>query len=236
MKQFRFPKVTSISTQPKEDSLPTLPDLSDDYVTAWFDTMDDALTQYKSLKAQTQNTNANWSYTTGASTTVSLDPQPVWGDHYEFICNHCKESRERGTLEIRKQYHCTNCAKKIAAKFAKEVEEAKNRRLPAPREFNRYINASDLLEEFIGFLGEHDVRQSEVMSMPLELFIKWLIIRACEEDQEEPNVTLQLPAPKQKTRCLGCGKFMKKDVKLLMHGEQCAQYYFRRQQSVTHIR
>jgi len=98
-----------------------------------------------------------------------------------------------------------------------------------PREFNKYISASDLLEEFIRWLGEQGLRQGEVSKLPLEYFIKWLVIRACEEDQEEPNVELPaLPAPKAFHRCVGCGRFMPIAITLALHA-WCSASYFSRQ-------
>ena len=108
-----------------------------------------------------------------------------------------------------------------------ETEKTIALRAPAPRNFNRYINASDLMEEFIQFLGEQKDKKGEVFQLPMELFIKWLIIRACEEDQEEPNVTLELPSPKKQNRCLGCNQFMVKDV-MPLHNDKCANIYFNR--------
>jgi len=102
-------------------------------------------------------------------------------------------------------------------------------RLPAPLAFNRFINASDLLEEFIKWLGGQGVRQREVFQMPMEFFIKWLILRACEQDGETPNVTMPaLPAPRHQPRCLGCGRFVTKATPLVLHSERCASFYFRR--------
>lgn len=98
----------------------------------------------------------------------------------------------------------------------------------APREFNKYINASDLLEEFIAYLGTEHVRQGEVLKLPMDLFVKWLIIRACEQDGEEPDVILQLPAPKKQPRCIGCGRYMAHDVLMPLHDERCARFHFRR--------
>jgi len=102
-----------------------------------------------------------------------------------------------------------------------------------PSGFNKYVNASDLLEEFIKFLGDEGVRRAEIMGMPVELFIKWLIIRACEEDEEEPNVTLELPAPAKQPRCLGCQRFMKRGTVVPLHGETCSGLYFRRQELIA---
>jgi hypothetical protein len=101
-------------------------------------------------------------------------------------------------------------------------------RRPPPREFNRYINASDLMEEFIRFLGTQHVRQGEVMGLPLDLFIKWLIIRACEEDQEEPNVELVLPPRPAQPHCLGCGRFVKRHAPARLCDSSCASRHFAR--------
>lgn len=101
----------------------------------------------------------------------------------------------------------------------------------APDNFNKYVNGSDLLEEFILFLGTEGVRQGDLMNLPIELFIKWLIIRACEEDQVEPDVVLALPAPTPQPRCLGCQRFMPKVVQLPLHDGQCADWYFARKQA-----
>lgn len=98
-------------------------------------------------------------------------------------------------------------------------------RLPPPRAFNRYINASDLLEEFIRWLGTQRVRQRQVLELPLDLFVKWLVIRACEEDQEEPNVTLELPAPPPRLRCVQCQRYMPKS-KVPFDRAVCAVRYF----------
>jgi len=110
------------------------------------------------------------------------------------------------------------------------VEEEQPARRPPPQEFNRYINASDLLKEFIAFLGTQGVRQHQVLKMPLDFFIKWIIIRACEEDQVEPNVELPaLPPPAPRKQCLGCGQFMKAESLIPLHGEMCASRHFARQ-------
>lgn len=118
-----------------------------------------------------------------------------------------------------------------------KVDEAPAiKRRPAPLEFNKYINASDLLEEFIRYCGEQGVRQREMLELPVDLFIKWLIIRACEADKEEPNVTLELPAPKRQCRCLGCGKFMRRGLALPMHDPRCYNFYFvRSQRALSHL-
>lgn len=82
------------------------------------------------------------------------------------------------------------------------------------REFNRFINASDLLEEFIRFMGQKfNVKQGEILQIPIELFINWLIIRACQEDGDEiPKDVLRIEDHKYVKRiiprCKCCGRFI----------------------------
>ena len=66
------------------------------------------------------------------------------------------------------------------------------------REFNPYINASDLLEDFIKFVGQLGVKQSEVLNVPINAFIHWLVFKAAERDGDGvgdlPSVKEVLPA------------------------------------------
>lgn len=50
------------------------------------------------------------------------------------------------------------------------------------RDFNPFLNASDLLEEYIGELKPLGVRQDEVLQLAIEHFINWLIHKAAEKD------------------------------------------------------
>jgi len=79
------------------------------------------------------------------------------------------------------------------------------------RDFNKYMCASDILEQFIEFVGGFGVKQSELLSIPIETFINWLIIEASKLDGEEPPdlpLIENLNKPKQYNRCLCCGKFI----------------------------
>jgi hypothetical protein len=89
------------------------------------------------------------------------------------------------------------------------------------REFNRYVNASDLLEEFMAFVRPLGVRRGELLRLPLELFIRFLIVRAAEADGDvlpeaeagpplEAQVRKALPPPRP--RCLGCGRFLRRQL------------------------
>jgi hypothetical protein len=82
-------------------------------------------------------------------------------------------------------------------------------------EFNKYINASDLLEEFIGHLGAIGARQRDVLDIPIEVFINWLIIRSCREDGDDIPEGIKpvekhraLPSPHKRYRCKTCGRFI----------------------------
>lgn len=54
------------------------------------------------------------------------------------------------------------------------------------RAFNRYLNGSDLLEEFIGFCGAERVNKAEFLNLPIKLFMMWLILEAAKEDELDP--------------------------------------------------
>lgn len=90
------------------------------------------------------------------------------------------------------------------------------------RAFNRYVNASDLLEEFIDFIGTvGGVSKDAFLELPVELFIRWLVLRAAQADGESFNdaaleqdvrrlvapQSVPEPAPKR-AHCLVCGRFL----------------------------
>lgn len=82
------------------------------------------------------------------------------------------------------------------------------------RDFNRYINASDLLENFIDYLGSLGVRRSEFKTIPVEMFIKWVVIQAATQDGDPiPDIdpTVHLP---HRPRCRHCGRFISPSRKL----------------------
>ncbi len=69
------------------------------------------------------------------------------------------------------------------------------------REFNPFINASDLLADFIRDLGGLGVTNDKIMRVPLDFYIHWLVVRAAQADGDE--------VPEH--RCLTCGRFLAKD-------------------------
>ncbi len=80
-------------------------------------------------------------------------------------------------------------------------------------EFNKYLNASDLLESFIEDLGKANVKQGEVLQVPIEMFINWLIHRAAEADNDPmPQDVPRLEDYRQpRHRCKHCGRFLRTD-------------------------
>lgn len=102
------------------------------------------------------------------------------------------------------------------------------------REFNPYVNASDLLEKFISYVGGLglDVRQNEILKLPIEAFINWLILQAAAKDGDSldglPSVEKALPAPiPKKPRCLGCGRYMSKMWAATSRMAFCSQEHWR---------
>lgn len=53
------------------------------------------------------------------------------------------------------------------------------------REFNPYVNASDLLERFIEEAGRLGVEQTRMLKLPVEAFINWLIREAAKKDGDK---------------------------------------------------
>jgi hypothetical protein len=86
------------------------------------------------------------------------------------------------------------------------------------REFNRFVNASDCLEDFVRYAGTLNISQAEFMKLPIEMFLKFLVLEAAKADGEDADqwaVELNthahryaLPAPQP--RCKQCKRFIKK--------------------------
>jgi len=163
---------------------------------------------------------ARW-FTTTTSTattaTTATTDNIIW---YNDIVDHIDRLKERiievevDFLRAGKNYDLPDGAKlsidfngnyEIADRNAKVVYKANNL-----REFNRFINASDLLEDFIRYAGEHGARQGDVLGIPIEYFIGWLVMKAAETDGDPmPKDIPTLPSPAL-PRCRACGRFLKK--------------------------
>lgn len=100
------------------------------------------------------------------------------------------------------------------------------------KEFNKYINTSDILEDFMGLIKSLKISKEEMLNLPLKLFIQFLIIKAIEEDGEEvPNDIIPiekhpaLPSPIYNKRCRYCGRFISK-VKVEQGINFCSPFHF----------
>lgn len=99
------------------------------------------------------------------------------------------------------------------------------------RDFNPFINVSDRLEEFIDFCGKQGVKQGEMLELPINLFIGWLVIQAAKADKEpEPDIQLLPDLRKCKTpRCPSCGRFTLSNMrakKLEFCAPDCFERYY----------
>lgn len=120
------------------------------------------------------------------------------------------------------------------------------------REFNRYLNASDLIEEFIGEIGGLGIKKGEILKVPMSAFIAFLVVKAAEADGEEPpaveidmiesarDSVLLLPAPIKKPKCCCCGRFIARsfgDAGLAYCSDDHAAAHFRkRRDSIAKVR
>lgn len=82
------------------------------------------------------------------------------------------------------------------------------------REFNPYLNASDLLADFIRYVGSLGLRRSDIADLPIGLFVNWLVLQAAERDGDPVPTDVQpLPEDRQlkavvQPRCLQCRRFI----------------------------
>lgn len=84
------------------------------------------------------------------------------------------------------------------------------------RDFSPHMNASDMLSDFVRYVRGLGVPQEEVLGLPLQLFVSWLIIEAAERDGDpvpEGVVPVGQDAALRehvKPKCLQCGRFIKR--------------------------
>ena len=98
---------------------------------------------------------------------------------------------------------------KIEDKDAVVTYKANNK-----REFSPHLNASDMLAQFIQYVSTLGVKQNEVMGLPIELFINWLIIEAATRDEDQiPEDVVPVPQHRRiqeiiKPRCGYCQRYI----------------------------
>ena len=106
----------------------------------------------------------------------------------------------------------------------------------AELDFNRFLNASDILEDFIKFVGGLGIKRRELMALPVSAFIQFLIVRAAQEDGEEAGmeaVVALLPSAPKRKRCACCGRFIRASSRQMFcsadHAAQAARRSFERE-------
>jgi hypothetical protein len=106
-----------------------------------------------------------------------------------------------------------------------EIDESNGRQMYKSeplRGFNKYLNASDLLEQFIAYCGTQNISRDEFKDLPVSLFIFWLIVQAAEADGDPTDDTLPLltagvqAAQPKIPRCKCCGQFL--PARMVEHG------------------
>lgn len=83
------------------------------------------------------------------------------------------------------------------------------------REFNKYINSSDLLADFIADMGKMGADARQVLEIPIQYFIRWLICKSAEQDGEDSTETVPVIANDtvkvlelKQNRCKCCGRYI----------------------------
>jgi hypothetical protein len=87
------------------------------------------------------------------------------------------------------------------------------------REFNRFLNVSDRLEEFIKFCDSAGVKSDEMLNLPISLFVAWVCLEAAKADNEPPPEDVKLLPNLRKyiaPKCPSCGRFISRALKLEM--------------------
>lgn len=72
--------------------------------------------------------------------------------------------------------------------------------------FNPYLVASDLVERFMQECRALGLSEGEFLNLPLQAFLRWLVIEAVREDGQDADDVE--PPNLGKPRCLWCGRFL----------------------------
>lgn len=84
------------------------------------------------------------------------------------------------------------------------------------REFSPYLNASDMLAKFVDYVRNVGLRKDDVLQLPIQLFIGWLVLEAAQRDGDplpdgiEPLENSPLIKTLRRPRCLACGRFIRR--------------------------
>lgn len=196
------------------------------------------------LSAATTNTfTANLVYSLGTASANTLvanwpmdDTTPVWGRDALDVVNNVVKVPKR-PLDFELPDGATLHVSDMGEYFIDDYDARVIYNACRIREFNPYVNASDLIAKFIAYVGSLGVKRDEVAHLPLGLLVNWLIVEAAEKDGD-PIPADVVPVPEHrllkgqvKPRCLGCQRFIRRTR--ITHGfpyclPRCAVRYGKR--------
>jgi hypothetical protein len=169
---------------------------------------------YKCSSATSNTMTSDWLDCTTAATVAyrKISPKYLieWGDLYS---DHLLKI-EAGQKKI----DLPDGAKLVvddAGNYRIEDNDAKvTYRANRIRDFSPHLNASDMVAAFVRYVGSLGLRQRDVLGLPIELFINWLVIEAAERDSD-PIPADVLPVSRHpmlvkaiRPQCLKCGRFI----------------------------
>lgn len=160
--------------------------------TGWIDMNGDTseTISYTINSSDTATAAAAWHRT---STGVPISIADLEGAFYDGIaCKVAEEARIRrgkeydlpdgSTLKIDNNGNYT-----IDDADAKVVYKAN--RL---REFSPHLNASDMVAAFAKYAAELGVKEKQILQLPIELFVAWLVVEAAERDGDPTPSTINI--------------------------------------------
>jgi len=173
-----------------------------------------AVTQMQNIQQWYQTTSSTTSSTTTIPTIVSSSGYTVvgtsaWGTDSAVLV-------EASQVLMRGRTYDMPDGSKVAIDqdggFQIDDKDAKVLyRASHMRDFNPFMNASDLLEAYITELVPLGVRQDQVLHLEIERFIFWLIHKAAEHDHDPTPTSIPKLPPRTvliRNRCAACGRFI----------------------------
>lgn len=167
----------------------------------------------------------NWSVTANATNTTTYGPHYRPGKAYTY-CDleeawydgiACKLAEEAKLRPNDKKLLPDGSKIIIDDKGNYRIEDENSKvtyRANRIRDFSPHLNASDMVAQFVDYVRTLGVKRDEVMGLPIELFINWLVINAAERDDDpvpdevipvgQHQVVLEMKRP----RCLFCQRYI----------------------------
>jgi hypothetical protein len=134
------------------------------------------------------------SFTTSGTTALAFNDAIFGATNVRFV--HTRHAQPGETIDLPDG---SKLVVDAAGNYHIEDKRAKvTYRANRLREFNPFVNASDLLAEFVRDLGTIGLPNDAIMRAPIDLFIHWLVVRAAEQDGDRVA----------ENHCRRCGRFV----------------------------